>query len=413
MSEPGYLSCLHATTGVARRCFAVLALGAGLAVSLTAQAAVHFHVAASEVHDFSDGLALVVVNGKYGFIDLAGKTAIKPAFEYADDFHDGLALVKEGGRYGFIDRAGKFVIAPGFDAASFFGDGLAPVKIGGQWGYIDRSGKVVIEARYESAGAFAEGVAPVALAGKYAFVDQTGKMVVPAKFNGGAFGRVHEGLALVQGGLLQIGQSAVATNKYGFVNHDGNVVIEPQFADAGNFGNGLAPIRKSDKYGYIEHSGKVAIAPQFDEAGAFSEELARVRVGAKFGFIDKHGAWVINPSFDEAGDFRHGLARVKSSGEWYFIDRGGMNAAAQPKVAATTPTRTVPVEPAPAAGVAAANQVACPSTGGPHPVHYGDLRYCLNCRSNAEIIVCVEKAERAMKHLPGGSPSRATQAPSV
>ena len=51
--------------------------------------------------------------------------------------------------------------------------------------------------------------------------------------------------------------------KYGYMDRTGRVVIPPQFADAGNFSEGLAGVRLSEeeqKYGYIDTSGKMVIS---------------------------------------------------------------------------------------------------------------------------------------------------------
>lgn len=66
---------------------------------------------------FSDGLAYIELNNKWGFIDKTGKVVIKPRFIRNFDgsifedmkFKNGLARVKEKGKYGYIDKTGKFV----------------------------------------------------------------------------------------------------------------------------------------------------------------------------------------------------------------------------------------------------------------------------------------------------------------
>ena len=49
-------------------------------------------------------------------------------------------------------------------------------------------------------------------------------------------------------------------------------------------------------WGYIDPSGKYVINPQFDEAGDFEDGLAPVRIGAKWGYIDKTGKYIWGPS---------------------------------------------------------------------------------------------------------------------
>ena len=66
--------------------------------------------------------------------------------------------------------------------------------------------------------------------------------------------------------------------KYGFIDKNGKVVIEPQFGGTYGFSEGLAQVEKDGKYGFIDKSGKVVIEPQFDYASDFSEGFARVAI---------------------------------------------------------------------------------------------------------------------------------------
>jgi hypothetical protein len=68
---------------------------------------------------------------------------IPPQFDSAGDFSDGLALVSMGGRYGYINESGNFAINPQFDEGGNFKSGFAPVWIGNREGYIDKHGKYV------------------------------------------------------------------------------------------------------------------------------------------------------------------------------------------------------------------------------------------------------------------------------
>ncbi|HDS30236.1 MAG TPA: WG repeat-containing protein, partial [Firmicutes bacterium] len=82
---------------------------------------------------FPEGLAPVMIDGKWGFIDKTGKITINPQFDRAESFSEGLARVRLGdwktGKWGFIDKTGQFVISPQFDEASSFYEGLASVEI--------------------------------------------------------------------------------------------------------------------------------------------------------------------------------------------------------------------------------------------------------------------------------------------
>lgn len=104
--------------------------------------------------DFSEGLAefgVVKQDGHLycGYIDKAGKQVIEPRFGSCDGFSEGLGLVLLDGKWHFIDKSGKFVISPPFVEIWSFNNGLARVLDGptpssaADSGYIDQTGKVV------------------------------------------------------------------------------------------------------------------------------------------------------------------------------------------------------------------------------------------------------------------------------
>lgn len=66
-----------------------------------------------DIYYFSEGLAPVRKNGKWGYINKKGKAVIKPQYDVKDpfvNFSEGLALVKKDGKWMFIDKKGKVVL---------------------------------------------------------------------------------------------------------------------------------------------------------------------------------------------------------------------------------------------------------------------------------------------------------------
>jgi hypothetical protein len=62
-------------------------------------------------------------------------------------FSEGLAPVMKDWKFGFADRNGKFVIPASFSEARNFAEGLAPVGLGRKTGYIFKIGKFVWQAK--------------------------------------------------------------------------------------------------------------------------------------------------------------------------------------------------------------------------------------------------------------------------
>ncbi|MDD2718015.1 MAG: WG repeat-containing protein [Candidatus Wallbacteria bacterium] len=113
--------------------------------------------------------------------------------------------------------------------------------------------------------------------------------------------------------LVQIGE------KWGFVDKDGAVAVQPLFNDALNFSEGLAPVKLDEKWGYININGELVIPMIYDCVFPFSEGYARIALGSKWGYIDFSGKPVIDPQFEYATDFKDGMAKVELDGIWKYI----------------------------------------------------------------------------------------------
>ena len=88
----------------------------------------------------------------------SGVERIPRRFEVANPFSEGLAAVRIDGRYGFIDTAGRFAIAPRFQAAGDFSHGYAEVRLDNASGIVDRTGRLVVPAQFARIVPFANHV---------------------------------------------------------------------------------------------------------------------------------------------------------------------------------------------------------------------------------------------------------------
>ncbi len=70
-----------------------------------------------DAYKFSEDLAFVMANGKYGIINKTGAYVVQPVFTMPDinGFSNGFARITEKSGVGYIDRNGNIVIAPQFD----------------------------------------------------------------------------------------------------------------------------------------------------------------------------------------------------------------------------------------------------------------------------------------------------------
>jgi hypothetical protein len=126
--------------------------------------------------------------------------------------------------------------------------------------------------------------------------------------------------------------------RWGFIDNTGAIKIEPQFAAARGFSEGLAAVQVvtagGTKSGYIDTSGTMVVEPRYDLAYDFSEGLAIVgnKTGhdgegqAECGYIDRTGKLVIPIKYNIASGFAEGLAwftLLEEDYPTYFIDKTG------------------------------------------------------------------------------------------
>lgn len=94
-----------------------------------------------EARNFSDNLAAVKLNGKWGFIDKNGTEVVSARFIAVGDYaNDRAAMQDETGKWGYIDRTGDIIIPCEYDVAGQFYLNVAVVKKGTVTGIVTKDG---------------------------------------------------------------------------------------------------------------------------------------------------------------------------------------------------------------------------------------------------------------------------------
>ncbi len=257
---------------------------------------------------FSEGLARVEINDKYGFINKTGKVVIPLKYDDAEGFSEGLAKVRFNKKCGFINKKGKEVIPLKYDFVREFTGGLALVRLNDKEGFINKLGDVVISLKYDHVFPFKEGMAPVKLDNKWGYVNKYGEEVISIYYD---FAKgFSEGLASVE-----------KNGKWGFINHKGEEVIPLKYDDADYFSENLVTVNISGKSGCINKSGEEVIPLKYDNFFGFTEGLSPVLLDGKWGVINKLGEEVIPLKYDDFSHFSDGLAAVQLEGKWGFISK--------------------------------------------------------------------------------------------
>lgn len=110
----------------------------------------------------------------------------------------------------------------------------------------------------------------------------------------------------------------VKDGRYGYIDHNGHMVIQPQYLWAGDFVAGMAKVFLCGRVVFIDRQGDVW--PRRPFSGA---PLRPLSSRGKTGFVDAAGEWVIRPRYEDALPFSEGLAAVKEDGKWGFVDTEG------------------------------------------------------------------------------------------
>lgn len=161
---------------------------------------------------------------------------------------------------------------------------------------------------------------PVKGESKYGYVDKEGNYLINPQFDKATF--FQNGLALV-----------ISDGLCGYIDTKGNYVIPPAYMDATTFAEGVAwTVKKDGPPVAINKKGEALFAlKEADRVYNFSEGMARYRIVSPYdeneylyGFVNKKGETVIQPVYSDADDFAEGVAVVANENEEYgYINKEG------------------------------------------------------------------------------------------
>lgn len=235
---------------------------------------------------------------------LAGTVSNSAIKIYADEiyqFNQGAALISNNGAYALIDYQGNFIVPfgtytqiinPNNRIVYFFGDtemlpalrsGLFEVRSGllKNGGYINMKGKVVYTPPKN--GDYIQ---------ETRSNDEVTYGVVERNFATKGFIKYQDVFFDANGNNVRLEYPSGAdwneetasfrepsTQKYGFVNKEGDVFIKPKYGYARSFSNGLAPVlvnRDLRKWAYINMQNRLKFDRIFDEAYIFQNGIGYI-----------------------------------------------------------------------------------------------------------------------------------------
>ncbi|WP_378177898.1 WG repeat-containing protein [Aquimarina sp. SS2-1] len=236
--------------------------------------------------------------------------------------------IRHNKKYGFVDALGRIVILPTYDKVGDFSEGLVGVfkefvprtnseSQPAHFWYINSKGETSIRnPKFDWGEPFSEGVAYVRCkeSGKWGFINLDGKIIIEPKYEDSYSSGFSDGLANVR-----------ENEKHGYINKVGEVII-PFIYDWGyRFNDGYAIVKKGSQKFFIDKKGnklkteKCTIVDTIN--GGFKEGLAVVKAKKKYGLIDLHGDFAIPPKYDDLGGYHDGVCSFEIDGKWGFMDK--------------------------------------------------------------------------------------------
>lgn len=237
--------------------------------------------------DLNGGLARVKKDGKYGYLDASGALIIPCRYDEAYSFYDGYACVKDGLCWTAIDPQGQAVIPVAYESLTNLRSGLfagttytAPVIVNEKGDMIT---VLLQNGNLPEAGTM-EG--------------ETVKLLTMPEMENGLSGKMFVGengehLSMImysdiEGESFHIttgsGKLKAISAQHGVFEGDYDEITASKTSQGAIF-----KVKKDNKFGYVNHTGEVISDPQYDKAGPYADDAAIVWKGNKWHILDLNG----------------------------------------------------------------------------------------------------------------------------
>lgn len=308
-----------------------------------------------KVYDFKDGIGKVSKKNDnnityYGLVDRFGVVA-PLIYEEIGIFSNGLARVKRNGKYGFIDACGSEVIKPKYDKASNFIDGKAVVRTSNDSMVLNTDGKVLVRYNNADIDEFKNNVYSVVRKGsKEGIIDKNCKEVLPLQRKYGIFPFVNN-LTILYGNnfsnhklYIWDGEiknkipsydniSIVSENNLLITDYDSVCPYYLTDLNGNKLSKGYDLIEKrcdniyrvyNHKYGLINSFGEEITDLKYDYIGDYNNNVFKVKKDGKWGLINILGEEITDVKYDMITDFnKNGLAEAKLGSKRGFLNNKG------------------------------------------------------------------------------------------
>lgn len=225
----------------------------------------------------------VALNSKYGVVNKLGTEIIPCKYDYVDGSHleDRLyIMVGLKGKYGLVYKIdGNEVVPCKYDNVDYWLNSYCEVTLNNKKGVVTTEGKEVIPCKYDNiSNRYLEGdgyAIIIELNGKQGVVTTDDKEIIPCQYD------------KISGYLLDNNLLVATQNdKEGLVQKNGKALTSCMYTDIKKAGEGLLAFNKGGvfennkviggKWGYMDLQGNEVVEAKYDQYGDFSEGIAQV-----------------------------------------------------------------------------------------------------------------------------------------
>ncbi|KGL64236.1 hypothetical protein PHEL85_1288 [Polaribacter sp. Hel1_85] len=275
----------------------------------------------------------------------------------ASNFKNGYATVKNDNYYAIINEKGEITSKLKFHNKPVFKNGIAIVETTSafravfgsyvKYGYIDYTGKTIAKIKYTKAGEFVDGKALVEENNETFYIDKEGNKInnedktnkIKSELkNATSIKDLEDILSKNYEEVLKSGNGYRVKKdaRFGFITKRGEIKITVSLKRLGLFHDGLAIFTDKSKgtfvkCGYINEEGEKIVEEKFGECSDFSEGIAVVGkvnlIRRKVGYINTKGKTIIPFKYYTGTSFVNGKAQVNNGSFYkpdvYYINKKG------------------------------------------------------------------------------------------
>jgi len=271
----------------------------------------------------------VCENNKWGVIDIKDSIIVPIIFDSIQFFNDKNKIIFQTFNLephsGYIDKSGRAVVAPEYLTAKNFYEGFARVEIARKkWSFIDSTSyELITDTTFNSANDFSEGLATVKIGKKWGAINKNGKIIIEPQFI--EIGQFKSGLAYAKAKTKKT-LFGKQKSRYGYIDSTGNFIIKNKYKKCTDFKGELAFVKKRKYYAMINLKGNKKSAFKYKNISELNEYgIYRVTDRyKKLSLINLEGKKIVRSGkYEKIGKFNEEMASVKKRKKYGFINTKG------------------------------------------------------------------------------------------